>query len=88
MYKRQDHKSEIDIVLLDLGLPRMTGMDVIPKLREQNPDVNIVIATGYLEPEVKTELLRAGVKEYIHKPYLLNEVLEKLDAVLENPREL
>jgi DNA-binding response OmpR family regulator len=84
----QDHKSEIDIVLLDLGLPRMTGMDVIPKLREQNPDVNIVIATGYLEPEVKTELLRAGVKEYIHKPYLLNEVLEKLDAVLENPREL
>ena len=82
----QDHKSEIDIVLLDLGLPKMTGMDVIPKLREQNPDVNIVIATGYLEPEVKAELLRAGVRDCIHKPYLLNEVLEKLDAVLESAR--
>jgi CheY-like chemotaxis protein len=82
----QDHKSEIDIVLLDLGLPKMTGMDVIPKLREQNPDVNIVIATGYLEPELKAELLRAGVRECIYKPYLLNEVLEKLDAVLETPR--
>jgi signal transduction histidine kinase/ActR/RegA family two-component response regulator len=82
----QDHKSEIDIVLLDLGLPKMTGMDVIPKLREQNPDVNIVIATGYLEPELKAELLRAGVRECIHKPYLLNEVLDKLDAVLETPR--
>jgi PAS domain S-box-containing protein len=84
----QDHKSEIDVVLLDLGLPKMTGMDVIPKLREQNPDVNIVIATGYLEPELKAELLRAGVRECIHKPYLLNEVLEKLDAVLETPRIL
>ena len=84
----QDHKSEIDVVLLDLGLPKMTGMDVIPKLREQNPDVNIVIATGYLEPELKAELLRAGVRECIHKPYLLNEVLEKLDAVLETPRNL
>jgi len=83
-----DHKSEIDVVLLDLGLPKMTGMDVIPKLREQNPDVNIVIATGYLEPELKAELLRAGVRECIHKPYLLNEVLEKLDAVLETPRIL
>jgi two-component system, cell cycle sensor histidine kinase and response regulator CckA len=82
----QDHKSEIDVVLLDLGLPKMTGMDVIPKLREQNPHVNIVIATGYLEPEVKAELLRAGVRDCIHKPYLLNEVLEKLDAVLESPR--
>ncbi|HEX5607692.1 MAG TPA: MASE1 domain-containing protein [Candidatus Binatia bacterium] len=84
----QVHKSEIDIVLLDLGLPKMTGMDVIPKLREQNPDVNIVIATGYLEPEVKAELLRAGVRDCINKPYLLNEVLEKLDAVLESPRNL
>ena len=84
----QDHKSEIDVVLLDLGLPKMTGMDVIPKLREQNPDVNIVIATGYLEPELKAELLRAGVRECIHKPYLLNEVLETLDAVLETPRSL
>jgi PAS domain S-box-containing protein len=84
----QDHKSEIDVVLLDLGLPKITGMDVIPKLREQNPDVNIVIATGYLEPEVKAELLRAGVRDCIHKPYMLNEVLEKLTAVLERPRAL
>jgi DNA-binding response OmpR family regulator len=82
----QDHKSEIDIVLLDLGLPKMTGMDVIPKLREQNPDVNIVIATGYLEPELKAELLRAGVRDCIHKPYFLNEVLEKLGAVLDSAR--
>ena len=82
----QDHKAEIDVVLLDLGLPKMTGMDVIPKLKEQNPNVNIVIATGYLEPELKTELFHAGVRDCIHKPYLLTEVLEKLDAALENSR--
>ncbi len=82
----QDHKAEIDVVLLDLGLPKMTGMDVIPKLKEQNPNVNIVIATGYLEPELKAELFHAGVRDCIHKPYLLTEVLEKLDAALENSR--
>ncbi len=79
------HKAEIDIVLLDLGLPTVTGMDVIPKLKEQNPAVNIVIATGYLEPELKAELFRAGVKDCIYKPYYVNEVLEKLTTVIENP---
>ena len=78
------HKAEIDIVLLDLGLPKVTGMDVIPKLKEQNPAVNIVIATGYLEPELKAELFRAGVKDCIYKPYYVNEVLEKFVTVIES----
>jgi PAS domain S-box-containing protein len=77
------HQAEIDIVLLDLGLPKITGLDVIPKLKEQNPRVSIVITTGYLEPELKAELFRAGVKDCIHKPYLVNEVVEKLGSVIE-----
>ncbi len=78
------HKTEIDIVLLDLGLPKVTGMDIIPKLKEQNPAVNIVIASGYLEPELKAELFRTGVRDCINKPYFVNDVLEKLVTVIES----
>jgi two-component system, cell cycle sensor histidine kinase and response regulator CckA len=80
-----DHTAEIDIVLLDLGLPKITGLDVIPKLKEQNPRVKIVITTGYLQPELKAELFRAGVKDCIHKPYLINHVIERLGSLLETP---
>jgi len=82
----QQHKAEIDVVLLDLGLPKVTGLDVIPRLKEQNPGVRIIIATGYLQPELKAEILRAGVMDCIHKPYLVSEVIEKLGLVIESSR--
>jgi CheY-like chemotaxis protein len=84
LYKK--HKAEIDVVLLDLGLPKVTGVDVIPRLKEHNPAVRIIIATGYLQPELKAEILQAGVMDCIHKPYSIDEVIEKLGAVIESSR--
>jgi PAS domain S-box-containing protein len=80
------HKEEIDIVLLDLGLPKVTGFDVLRKLNEQKPDVSIIITTGYLEPDVKSELFRAGVKDCVHKPYLIHDLLEKVGSIVEHTR--
>jgi PAS domain S-box-containing protein len=82
------HKAEIDIVLLDLGLPKITGLDVIPRLKEGNPNVSIVVATGYLEPRMKDELMRAGVKDCINKPYVVKDVIERLGSVIETSRSI
>jgi CheY-like chemotaxis protein len=43
--------------------------------------MRIIVASGYLEPEVRSQLSRAGVKEYIHKPYAIDEVLKKFQSV-------
>jgi PAS domain S-box-containing protein len=80
-----DHKEEIDVVLLDLGLPKVPGIDVIQKLKEHNPAVKIIVATGYLEPELKSEIFRCGVKDCINKPYVIRDVLEKLGSLIESP---
>lgn len=82
----RNHHAEIDAVLLDLGLPKVTGIDVIPKLKEQNPAVRIIIATGYLEPELKAELFRSGVMDCVHKPYSINDLIGKLEATIESSR--
>jgi two-component system cell cycle sensor histidine kinase/response regulator CckA len=82
------HKAEIDIVLLDLGLPKITGLDVIPRLKEGNPNVSIIVATGYLEPRMKDELMRAGVKDCINKPYVVKDVIERLGSVIETSRSI
>jgi signal transduction histidine kinase/integral membrane sensor domain MASE1/ActR/RegA family two-component response regulator len=79
-----DHKEEIDVVLLDLGLPKVPGIDVIQKLKEHNPAVKIVVATGYLEPELKSEIFRSGVKDCINKPYVVRDVLEKLGSLIQS----
>jgi signal transduction histidine kinase len=78
------HKEEIDIVVLDLGLPKVTGFDVIQKLKEQNPGVSIIITTGYLQPELKSELFQAGVKDCVYKPYSVDDLLNKIGFLLEN----
>ena len=80
------HKEEIDIVVLDLGLPKITGFDVMRELKEQNPGVSIIITTGYLQPELKPELLQAGVKDCIYKPYLVDDLVEKVGSLIEHSR--
>jgi PAS domain S-box-containing protein len=80
LYSR--HQEAIDIVLLDLGLPKIAGVDVMRKLNEQNPGVRFVITTGYLEPALKAELFQAGVTDFIYKPYAVDDLLEKLGSLI------
>ena len=79
----RQHKDEIDIVVIDLGLPEVTGWEVIRTMKEQNPGVKVIITTGYLQPELKSELLGSEVKAYIHKPYAVDKVLEALESTLQ-----
>jgi CheY-like chemotaxis protein len=85
MYKQ--HGQEIDIVLTDMGLPGMTGIDVFKKLKEINPKVNVIVASGFLEPKVRSELDKTGAKGFIQKPYSPDEVLRKLREILDKKKD-
>lgn len=56
------HGDEIDVVVMDLGLPKVTGWEAIQIMKDQNPAVKVIVTTGYLKPEVKSELLGPEVK--------------------------
>lgn len=76
------HKEEIDIVLLDVGLPRMPGWDVLVKMKAENSDVRVVIASGFLESEMKKKMHFTGVKHFIKKPYLLDHMVKTLQNLI------
>ena len=80
VYRRQ--KLEIDAVLLDRRLPRSTGDQVLQLMKAENAGVKVVMASGYLEPEVKAELARAGVRQFVSKPYSLKELLTVFERLL------
>ena len=80
----RDHKREISVVLLDLGLPKLSGWEVFKNMKQQNPDVCVVVASGYLDPDVKHRMHHAGVQYFIEKPYKLNELLATLHRVINN----
>jgi CheY-like chemotaxis protein len=78
-----DHKGEINVVLLDLGLPTISGWEVFNNLKRENPDLRIVVASGYMEPEVKSRMHDAGVEHFIEKPYRLDRLVATLYDVME-----
>jgi nitrogen-specific signal transduction histidine kinase len=77
------HQNKIDLVVTDLGLPKKSGVDVFLLLKELNPTIKIILASGFIPLEQKSELLKAGANEFIQKPYVLTDVLQKIREVLD-----
>ncbi len=76
---------DIDLVISDLGLPGISGRDLFLKIRARRPDARVVIATGYLDPGTRTELLSLGASGVIQKPYLPDEVAQAVREALKDP---
>lgn len=78
------YRKDIALVLSDMGLPKMSGWDAFRKMREIDPNVKAILASGYLDPNVRTEMLRAGAKDFVQKPYDVNQILLRLREVIES----
>jgi two-component system KDP operon response regulator KdpE len=69
-----------DIVVLDLGLPDIDGVEVIQKLRTWTP-VPIVVLSGRIDSHDKVDALDAGADDYVTKPFSVDELLARIRAV-------
>src|SRR5262245_62317906 len=59
----QNHKDDIGVVLLDIGLPKYSGWDIVLRIKAQNPAIKIFVTSGYLETDIKYKMERAGVED-------------------------
>jgi PAS domain S-box-containing protein len=83
----ETHSEEIGLVVCDLGLPRLGGREAFLKMKERKPSVRAIVASGYLEPMIRSEMLKAGVIDTIQKPYDFNDLLAKIRSVI-GPQEV
>lgn len=72
----------IRIVISDLEMPHLNGVDMYRQLKEMNPDVKVVLASGYLDPRLQHQLQCEGARYFLNKPYTPDEVLEKIGEAL------
>lgn len=70
-----------DVAVIDLGLPKLSGIEVIKKLREQNITFPILILTARGRWQDKVEGLEAGADDYLVKPFHFEELLARLNAL-------
>ena len=72
----------IDLVVLDMVMPKLGGRDVYERLRRINPEVKVVLTTGYSRNGRAREILGEGVQGFIQKPYQSKELLSVIKKVL------
>lgn len=65
-------------------MPRLDGAALFSALKDVNPSVKAILASGYLEPNLKSELLKAGAKDFVQKPYVPAEVLKRIREVIDS----
>ena len=77
-------KVNYDIVITDLKMPSLTGMQVLAKIRDKDADIPVIIVTGYSTVDDAVDALRLGASDFIKKPYDTEELLLQIDRTLQS----
>ena len=79
--KKIQHE-EVDVVLLDLGLPMMDGMQVLKQIRQNHPTLPVLIISARDQLQQRVDGLNHGADDYLVKPYEFDELLARIHALL------
>ncbi len=81
-------RDQINLVFSDSGLPKLGGWEAFLRMREISPSIQAVFASGYFDPDLKTEMQKQGVMDFIQKPYSPQDVVKRLRAALDQLEKL
>ncbi len=80
-------RTGVDLVLLDLALPKLDGMEVLRRLRKTHPTLPVIIVTARGAEDARVEGLTSGADDYIVKPFSVRELSARIKAVLRRSPE-
>ena len=75
-------KSPTDLVILDIKMPRMDGIETLKRIKQAKSDTKVIIATGYRSVETATEAVKHGASDYIVKPFESKQVLQTVNKTV------
>ena len=84
-------RESFDLVILDLKMPGLSGMEVLKKIRERDPEAMVIVITGYATVESAVEAMKRGAYDFIPKPFtpgslrvIVRRALDRRELALEN----
>lgn len=80
--------NKIDVLLTDINMPQLSGLELINQVHSLQPDMRIIILTGYGSLEYATEAMKYGVRYFLQKPCMPKQLLDALNEVIKERRHL
>jgi len=78
--------SKYDLAILDVNLPDGNGLDLLAEFHASSPDMGFIMITGFANVDMAVETVRLGADDFLRKPFSLDELLIRVDAVLKKRR--
>jgi CheY-like chemotaxis protein len=78
----QEHREKIDLVILDMIMPGMSGAETFERLKAIDPGVNVLLSSGYTLNGQAEDILQRGCRGFIQKPFTIEQLSQKIREVL------
>lgn len=82
------HRDDYDVIILDLMLPGMDGLDICRQIRAEGITLPVLVLTGRSGEDQKVTLLQAGADDYLVKPFSFEELAARIQALLRRPKQV
>ena len=76
-------KNSYDVILLDVKMPEMNGIEALGRIKKEHPDVEVIILTGHASVDAAVEIMKLGGYEYLLKPCPIDELAGKIETAWE-----
>ncbi len=76
-------KEKFALILLDIKMPRMDGMEVLEKVRKEYPDMGVVMMTAHGNEDIAVEAMKKGAIDYIPKPFSTDDLIKKVERAIQ-----
>lgn len=80
--------SRYDVIVLDLRLPKLSGMEVLRTMRDRGVETPVLVLTAQDAVEFKVDALRMGADDYVTKPFAFEELLARIEALSRRPKAM
>ena len=81
-------KGDCDLIVLDNMMPKKSGLEVCENLRARGINIPIIVLSVKADTDMKIKMLNAGADDYLTKPFSLEELLARINALLRRPRKI
>jgi DNA-binding NtrC family response regulator len=66
---KKNDENDYDVVILDIKMPKIDGLEVLERLKEGHPDIDVIMITGLAQIETAMQSMKLGAFDYLHKPF-------------------